>query len=304
LKNKLLLIINKYSGHGVTHSTIGELVTRLSESGFTVTVMFTEKDKVAQLAFENASLFDLYVCCGGDGTLSDVVSGLVGAENAPPIGYIPMGTANDIATTLALSRNIEQAVNTISEGYCIDYDVGLFRNDLHFTYIAAFGMFTELSYATPQSQKKILGHFAYVLGGFSGLSRIKQRSVRVEYDNGVLEDDFIYGGVMNSRSVAGLVTISPEYVDLSDGLFEVILLRKPMNIAQLSDILSKVFAHKLESDAIVLLHTSKVKFTFDEPVAWTRDGESGGDHSEVEITNIPRAVRLIVPKQTALQPES
>ncbi|MDR0916984.1 MAG: diacylglycerol kinase family lipid kinase [Oscillospiraceae bacterium] len=296
MQKKLLLIINPHSGRGLSNTKIGDIVMKLSQGDFVVTVMFTQVYTVSQLARENAAGYDLVVCCGGDGTLSDIIAGLVELPNPPPIGYIPTGTANDVATTLALSRNTDTAVRTILDGNTTRYDVGVFGGE-SFSYIAAFGVFTAVSYATPQAKKKALGHLAYVFGGISEVPTMAQtHHTIVEYDDGVLEGDFSFGGVTNSTSVAGFVRINPEYVDLGDGLFEVILIKTPMNIMQFADIIRDVTSKNFASDSVVLLHTKRVRFTFDEPVAWTRDGESGGEHKSVEISIHPRAVRIITPR--------
>ncbi|MDR0839728.1 MAG: YegS/Rv2252/BmrU family lipid kinase [Oscillospiraceae bacterium] len=292
---KLMLLVNPYSGRGLSKSALGDIVSRFAEGNYIVTVHITKDRNTALLVREHSAEFDLIVCVGGDGTLSDVVSGLIlmGSDSPPPIGYIPMGTANDMATTLALSRDIPTAVQTILDGRPVPLDIGCFAGGF-FTYIAAFGAFTGVSYGTPQNAKRALGHLAYVFGGLADIATIKPRHAVVEHDGGVIEDTLIFGGVTNSTSVAGLVKLRPDDVDLSDGKFEVILVRNPVKPQDFVDILTSVTNHTYVSDNVRLLHTSRVKFTFDDPVPWTRDGEDGGAHSEILIENRTRAVRIII----------
>lgn len=295
MSKKLLLLVNPYSGRGISRTALGDIVTQFAERDYVVSVYLTKARGVSAFARENAASFDLLVCVGGDGTLSDVVRGLMEVENPPPIGYIPMGTANDMATTLALSKDINIAVDTILEGTPVEVDIGCFGGD-YFTYVAAFGAFTGVAYSTPQSAKRALGNLAYVFGGLADIVSIKPQKTRVEYDDGVIEDEFIFGGVTNTTSVAGLVRLNPSVVDLGDGKFEVILVRKPMKPRDFMELLTSLATTTTYSDNVRLIHTSRVKFTFEEPVAWTRDGENGGRHMELEVENRARAVRIIIAK--------
>jgi len=289
----MMLIVNPFSGRGISKSAIGTIVSKLCGSGYAVTVYFAGELEPEQLAFEYSKHHDLAVCVGGDGTLSSVISGLLKSGMSIPVGYIPAGTANDIANTLALSRDPALAATAIINGKPRPLDIGLF-SDRFFTYIAAFGAFTGASYMTTQNAKRTLGHFAYILGGIADVTAIKAHRTIVEYDGGVIEGDFVFGGVANSTSVAGFVKLDPERVDLADGLFEVILVKQPIILADFMDILAGVATQTYDGDNIQLLHASRVKFTFSDDVAWTVDGENGGAHREVVISNCHKAINIIV----------
>ena len=288
-----MLIVNPLSGRGLSKLSIGTIISRLCGVGCVVTVYFSGEASPGQLAFEHAKNHELIVCAGGDGTLSAVISGLLRAEVNIPVGYIPMGTANDIATTLTLSKNPSLAAQTVISGKPRPIDIGMFSGR-YFTYIAAFGAFTGAAYSTPQSAKKSLGHFAYVLGGLADVPTIKARRTVVEYDGKVIKGDFIFGGVVNSTSVAGLVKLDPKRVNLADGLFEIVLVKQPIDLANFLDILARLATQSYGGDNVQMLHAAHVKFTFEEDVAWTVDGENGGLHREVEIANCHKAIRIIV----------
>ena len=298
----LMLIVNPFSGRGISKAAMGTIVSRLCDNDCAVTVYIAGEYSARQLAYEYAKHHEMVVCVGGDGTLSDIISGLMGSGVSLPVGYIPAGTANDVAATLALSKDMNAAAQTIIDGRPKPLDIGRFseasaKNDndaRYFTYIAAFGAFTGVAYLTPQSAKRALGHFAYILGGLADMTAIKARHCRVRYDGKVVEGDFIFGGVVNSTSVAGFVKIDPDSVDLADGLFEVILVRQPIILTDFLDILSSIATQSYDGDNVLMLHASKLKFTFDDAVPWTVDGENGGAHKEVEITNCREAVRIIV----------
>ena len=238
------------------------------------------------------------VCCmGGDGTLSDVIEGLMRlpADERPPIGYFPLGTANDVATTLKLPKgNLAACARRIAGGEEHAWDVGSMGDGRYFTYVAAFGAFTDVSYETPQQNKQALGHLAYILEGMNRLTRLPHCRCRVELDGGVVEeDDFIFGGVTNSLSVAGLVKLDPEIVSLDDGLFEVSLVKNPGNLAELNALMGQAVSKNLNGPALKILSSSRVHFEFEKPMSFTRDGEPGGSFTELTITNEHRAVRIV-----------
>ena len=236
----------------------------------------------------------MVACVGGDGTLSEVIAGLMTIDSPPALGYIPMGTANDVATTLDLPKNdTVSAARRIVEGTPHPFDVGSFGEREYFAYIAAFGAFTEVSYATPQNQKKVLGHLAYVLQGAAQLNKIEAYRTRVEYDAGVYQGDLLYGSMSNSTSVAGLIRLPEEMVCLGDGMSELVLVKNPEQITGLGEIVDSVLSQRYDSENLIILHTTKARFTFDRPVAWSRDGEEGGEYRQIELKNIPHPVRLI-----------
>ena len=292
---KLLLLINPNAGKNGYRNGLGEVLLNFHRAGFAVTVMFTDgHGDATRIAAEQSGNFDRIVCVGGDGTLGETVSGLMQVDERPELGYIPMGTTNDCAATLGISHDPVQASHTAAFGRTIPLDVGLFNEDKHFTYVAAFGAFTEVSYQTPQDQKNVLGRLAYFLDGVSRLPNLTHRWTKVEYDGGVLEDDFIFGAVTNARSVAGVIKLHDADVSLSDGLFEVILIRTPESVLQTGAIVADVLANKFDNEYAMLLKSRKVRFTFYDPVPWTLDGEDGGVHKQVVCENIPKAISMIV----------
>jgi diacylglycerol kinase family enzyme len=205
-----------------------------------------------------------------------------------------MGTANDVATTLNLPKNDTLgAARRIVHGSAHPFDVGGFGDSDYFAYIAAFGAFTEVSYATPQEQKRRLGHLAYVLQGAMQLAKIESYRARVEYDDGVVEGEFLYGSMSNSTSVAGIVHLRDDLVCLGDGYSELVLVKNPGNILELQRIVDGLLRQNYEDDNLVIVHTKRARFTFEKPVAWTRDGESGGEYQEIEICNHHCPIQLI-----------
>ncbi len=292
---KLMLIVNPAAGRGSYRYYFGEAMQTLSEGGLQTNLFFTaERGDAIRFAAEHAEEHDVVACIGGDGTLSEVLTGLMQCKNPPPIGYIPMGTANDVATTLGLPKNdTVAAVKRILSGTPHPFDVGSFGEKDYFAYIAAFGAFTEVSYATPQDQKKVLGHLAYVLQGAASLSKIENIHTWVEYDDGVFEGDLVYGSMSNSTSVAGIIRLPEDMVSLGDGMSELVLLKDPGRVDAYGELAASVFYRRFDSDYLKIIHTRKARFRFEKPVAWTRDGEAGGEHQEVVLRNCHAPVQLI-----------
>ena len=294
MKTPLMMIINPAAGRGGYKKNLPEALKMLSDAGCAVSVFFTERrGHATELAAEYGAGFEKLLVLGGDGTLAEAIAGLMSMEIRPQVGYIPIGTANDIARTVGLTKNdILEGVRRFLKGEPRAFDTG--RHDGgYFNYVAAFGAFTEVSYGTPQEFKKQLGEAAYLIGAAKSLSKLKSRHVRVEYDGGELEGEFLYGGVSNAYSVGGVVDLPRDEIDLGDGLHELILVKKLPSAAALASLAAKVLSHDFSSEYIVILHTKKARFIFDEPETWSFDGEDGGAHSDISFENCPRAIQMI-----------
>ena len=297
---RMMLLVNPNAGRGGCRPVLGSVLEAFCLDGWLPTVFFTRSAGEAPGLVERcAGEYDMVVCLGGDGTLSEVAAGMIRLRDASgvqrPIGYIPLGTTNDVARTLGLSGRPAAAAENILKGTPFSYDVGQFGDGEFFTYIAAFGAFTEVSYETPQEAKHVLGHLAYMLEALRQLGRITDYHARVEYDGGSFtEGNFIFGAVINSTSVAGLVRLDDGPEGLSDGVFQVLLVKKPKDILELSDIVSSILSADFSGPNVSLLKSSEVRFCFDEPVAWTRDGEDGGCHRDVLIRNRHPGVEIMV----------
>lgn len=295
MEQTLMLIVNPAAGRGAYKRDFADALHTLAKGGMRTTVFFTAgRGDATMLARDHAKKYDTVACIGGDGTLSEVMAGLMRLPEPPPLGYIPMGTANDVATTLDIPKNnAPAAALRILNGTPHPFDVGGFGENDFFAYIAAFGAFTEVSYATPQNQKKVLGHLAYVLQGAASLPKIEVYPTRVEYDDGVIEANLVYGSMSNSTSVAGIVRLQEEMVSLGDGLSELVLVKDPGNLVAFGELVDSVLSRRFDSDKLLILHTKKARFTFEKPVPWTRDGEDGGSHREITLRNYAAPIRLI-----------
>lgn len=291
---KLLFIFNPHSGKAQIKNKLLQIVDIMVKAGYEVTIYPTQaKDDAQNIVQKRAKKYDLVVCSGGDGTLDEAVSGMILSEKRVPLGYIPAGSTNDFANSLKIPKDMIKAAQIAVSGKKFACDVGRF-NENTFIYVAAFGIFTEVSYKTSQEWKNILGHAAYILEGAKSLHTISSYRMHVEYEDQVIEDEFIYGMITNSNSVGGFKNMTGKNVLLDDGVFEVTLIRKPRNPVELNEILASLTNLIDDTDLIYSFKTNKVTFLSEEEVPWTLDGEYGGSQQAVTVRNMQQALEIMV----------
>ncbi|MBQ4641552.1 MAG: YegS/Rv2252/BmrU family lipid kinase [Oscillospiraceae bacterium] len=290
---KMLFILNPCAGTRKANKVLPEILSVFNRAEFDVRVYITEKQKDATRAVKALSPgMDLVVCCGGDGTFNETVTGLLEAGLDLPIGYIPAGSTNDFASSLHLPADPIAAAQAIVSGQPECYDVGRFGSR-YFSYVASFGAFTKASYATPQNVKNALGHTAYILGSIPELSQIRKEHVRVELDGEVLEDDYLFGAICNSTSIGGLVTLDPKQVDMGDGMFEILLVRAPHSMAELTECILAVQKQQYNCKMMTFRSTREVVIHASPNMNWTLDGEKEDGHDTVTVTNLHHAIHLM-----------
>lgn len=292
MEKKMLFVYNPRAGKAQIRNKLADILDIFAAGGYEITAFPTQKRGDATQKVENRSEeYELVVCSGGDGTLDEVVTGMMRSGRRTPIGYIPAGSTNDFGGSLSLPKNMQRAARTVVDGGNFACDIGAFNED-YFVYIAAFGLFTDVSYETAQDAKNVLGHMAYLLEGMKRLSAIRSYPMRVTCGDTVIEDDFIFGMVTNSLSVGGFKRITGKNVKLDDGLFEVTLIKRPRNPVELNNIMASLLNRDIDSDAMYCFRAGSVLFESRDQVAWTRDGEYGGSHRQVRIEDRRRALEI------------
>lgn len=294
-KKDMLFIYNPRAGKAQIRSNLLDIIDIFVKDGYEVTVRPTQARGDAIEATKNKKdKYDIVACSGGDGTLDEVVTGMMQCEKKVPIGYVPAGSTNDFAISLEIPKNMIAAANTIIDGDTFACDVGQFNDDT-FVYIAAFGLFTEVSYATDQQVKNVLGHMAYLLEGMKSLSQIKSYKMKVTVDEEVIEDEFIFGMITNSVSVGGFKRITGNNVELDDGLLEVTLIKRPTNPIELNRVMAALIDRDIDAECMYCFKAKEVRIESEVDMAWTLDGEYGGNHTEVTIKNLHKALEIRVP---------
>lgn len=289
---KLFFVYNPYSGRGQIRSKLFDILQVFSKAGYELTVHPTRgpKDAVGQIK-NLPDDYDLVVCSGGDGTMDEVVQGMMAREHRIPIGYIPSGTVNDFARSLKIPRNMVHAAEAAVNGRDFACDMGTF-NDEHFVYIAAFGIFTDVSYSTPQTWKNELGHLAYILEGVKKITNIPSYHMRLTSAECTTEGEYIFGMITNSRSVGGFKSIIGRKVQFDDGVFEVTFVRRPQSPAELQDILASIVRREIDSKYMDSFRSAHLTVEADLPVPWTLDGEFGGEWQTADIQNHQKALQI------------
>ena len=290
---QLLLILNPIAGTKKAAKKLSKIVGIFSKAGYHTHVHVTAKRGDADRAVRECGAdMDLIVCCGGDGTLNETVSGILASGLDVPVGYIPAGSTNDYANSLHLSTDILEAARKIVTGKIRCYDLGRFDKRF-FNYVASFGAFTAASYGCSQTAKNLLGHFAYILKAAQELPKIHKEHVRLELDGRVVEGDYLFGAVCNTTSVAGVLSLNPKLVNMCDGKFEVLLVRPPKSLAELHQCIKALLNQSLDSSMITFLSGSKLKIMASPKMAWSLDGERAEGRRTVCIENLHRRLRMV-----------
>lgn len=294
MKKRALFVYNPRAGKAMIRSKLSDILELLEQGGYETMVRpTTKRGDACTYVQECAPETELVVCSGGDGTLDEVVTGILAGGKKIPIGYIPAGSTNDFGISLRLPKNMIRAAEIVVTGRDFPCDVGAFNDDV-FVYIAAFGLFTEVSYETDQDIKNVLGHMAYLLEGVKRLSAIRSYPLKVTYEDQVIEDEFIFGMITNSVSVGGFKQITGKNVELDDGVFEVTLIRMPKNPMELNAVMAALLNRDINADCMLYFRTHQVSIESREPIAWTLDGEYGGSHEKALIRNCHKAITMKV----------
>ena len=294
---KMLLFVNPAAGREEMRIALMDTISRFTAAGYEVPCHPTQKPHdISEVIRDRGGQYDIIVACGGDGTLNETVTGLMHLNKKPKplLGYIPTGTVNDFATSLHIPKNVSEAVDNIIKGEPFPVDMGGF-NDQYFTYVAAFGAFTKVSYSTPHASKQALGRAAYLLEGVRSLGDIHPIHVTVKTENACVEDDVILGMVTNATSVGGFKALDDEIVKMDDGLNELVLVRAPKDLIAFNNLIGAILLRDFSPEYFHILQSAYVTLEFDQPVAWTLDGEYGGETTKSDIININKPLRIMVP---------
>lgn len=303
---KLLFVYNPRAGKEMLKPRLSDVLDIFVKAGYEVTVHPTQayRDAYYQIKEYEVGKYDLIACSGGDGTIDEVATGMMKrremGKDVVPVVYIPAGTTNDFAKSLHIPRKPLAAADNAVKGVPFPCDIGKF-NDSVFVYIAAFGIFTDVSYETDQAVKNVLGHMAYILEGAKRIFNIPSYKIKVEHDGEVIEDEFIFGMVTNSRSVGGFSNMVGKNIVFDDGLFEVTLIKTPKNPIALQEIIAALLIEQVDTKHMYTFKTKKITFDSVEEIPWTLDGEFGGEQDYVEIENVQKAMEIMVPENHVLE---
>ncbi|MDD3240288.1 MAG: diacylglycerol kinase family lipid kinase [Lachnospira sp.] len=294
---KMLFVVNPNSGKALIKNRLLEIVKILSAADYEVTLYPTKAPRDGyRYVLESEGKFDVISCSGGDGTLNEVVGAILKYQGEkPPIGYIPSGSTNDFATSLNIPKDMIRAAEHIARGTVFPCDIGIANGERNFNYVAAFGAFTEVSYATPQSLKNVLGHQAYVIEAVKSFAALKPHYMRICSEEKNIQGNYVYGMVSNTESVGGMKGLTGTGIDLRDGYFEVTLIKEIRNPMDFQMLVTAFLTQSFDKcERMYTFKTKHISFESQEPVSWTLDGEFGGEHEKIEFDVLHEAVEFIV----------
>ena len=293
-QKKLLFIVNPRAGRSKSRSPLFDAIAVFSQAGYLVSLhKTTAPGDAAITAAREGGDYDLVVAAGGDGTLNEVISGLMKLEHRPLLGYLPQGSTNDFAASLQISGNPVMAAMSIVRNVPCQLDIGQW-NERCFVYVASFGAFTKSSYSASQAAKNALGHFAYILEGMKDLNTLRPYRVRLTADGEVLDGEYLFGAVCNSTSIGGLMKLDPERVVLDDGKFELLLVPNPRTALDLQNLVVALLNQQYDSEGLVFRHVSSIHLATEEDLPWSLDGEYAPSAAKVNIHNHQAALRMLL----------
>ena len=289
---KLLFIVNPKAGKAAIKTDMLDIIVTFSNAGYEVTTYpTTGPEDAEQKVIADGANYDLIVCAGGDGTLENTVCGYMQmGEKKVPIGYIPVGTTNDFARSVGLSRKPAEAAVQIVNGEKTTLDVGKL-DDKFFIYIAAFGLFTDVSYTTNQNLKKYMGQAAYVVEAIKNIAEFKPYNIRAQFDGALVTGEYIYAMITNSFSVAGFKIRGAKHVILDDGKFDCLLVKMPHTVDELRQVFTAFLTNDIDdtNPMFYSCKASKIVIECDQEIPWTLDGEFGGNKRVATIENVKQA---------------
>jgi len=291
---RMLFVVNPIAGKGLGKKYAFSLITFFSKKGYNVTVHPTDCDSEINKEFvkNNVRFYDIIVCCGGDGTLNETISGIISARSNVPLGYIPLGTTNDFAKTLGISSSPLKAANAIVKGKVKKIDCGSFNGN-NFVYVAAVGAFTQASYAATPAEKRYLGSLAYMIKGVESLAKLKPFHLKAKVGDSIIEGDYLYASVSNATSLGGIFRLDPEKVKIDDGIFEFVLVKAPINFSEKSKLVTGLLTESLNSEYVDLKYSTEIKIKLNTPMTWSLDGENGGEYKDIVITNLKGIINMV-----------
>lgn len=293
-QKKLLLLFNPRAGRNKSAAPLFEAVSIFSEAGYLVRVhKTTAPGDAAETVARDGMEYDLVVAVGGDGTLNEVISGLMRLPKPPLLGYLPQGTTNDFAASLHISGHPDEAAQAIVQNHPQTLDIGQW-NQRYFTYVASFGAFTRSSYSAPQAAKNALGHFAYILEGMRDLNSLRPYRIKLTADGEVLDGEYLFGAVSNSTSIGGLMKLDPERVVLDDGKFEMLLVPNPKTPMGLQNLVVALLNQQYDSEGVVFRHVTSVRVETQGELPWSLDGEYASSVPVVEIQNCQGSLTMLL----------
>jgi lipid kinase YegS len=295
MSKKVLLILN---GKAAGTDVLQTAVARQRALGHTIEVRATSGKGDARRFVAGAGEVDLVIAAGGDGTLNEVVHGLMDLSIAkrPAVGVVPLGTANDFATGCGIPRDPEQALALCLDGKQVAIDVGK-ANEHWFLNAASIGFGAEITATTPPELKHLLGYAAYAVMGAILATNVHHYRGKLTLPDREITGSGPVAFVGNGRQAGGGLQVTPR-ARVDDGLLDVLTVR---DIPARALLTAARELQELSPDGeyINYWQTPWAEVHTEEAIPVNLDGEPVR-FSSVRYEAVPRAIRLIVPPNCPL----
>ena len=291
---KIKIIFNPVAGKGEENKNIDDLALSLLDKRFTVSKFVTkEKNDAFNEAFKTSisGEWDLIISAGGDGTLNEVINGIIKSETSIKLAVYPIGTMNDFGKFLNIPKNPYKLADRIEEGHYSNIDVGKI-NDQYFINVASMGVFTSVAHTTPKERKNLLGPLAYYIEGLRQFSsaNIPSAYIAISSKEFSFSGDFILFLISNSSSIGGFHKMAP-HACVDDGKFDCVLIQKAP-VHKLFEIFLKVFnGQHIQSEFVEYFQTNRISFNTKEEIDVDGEYHNNGKQT-VEI--IHNALKMII----------
>ncbi len=292
---RALILINPESGRGLSDADLASIVNILSKHNILATININQYSRqLSDIVANKIDDFDFISCYGGDGTMKDLATALTNMKSDKPALYLPGGSTCDFAKNIGISNNLEQSLSLFWDGEYAKADIGL-ANGEAFVYIASFGAFADTSYSTSRELKKNLGSLAYFIEALKSVGKIAPIHCKVKNSEIDLEDNYLFVSVSNSISVGGILNFESENIYMDDSYFELLLIKASDNHFLYPGLIAKLLLNDYDHELIERYKVKSVDFFFDEPVAFTLDGEFARQSKSWHIEVKNKAYSIMVP---------
>lgn len=294
---RALVAYNKFSGKNKALKKLSYICTQL-KTKYEIVEHFksTGPKSLTEHIKTCGFIYDLIVVIGGDGSVNEVVNGIMNLERKPTVAFIPNGTCNDAATTLGLRKNLKKTMKKILDGSSSKVDIFMI-NDSYFIYGLAAGCLTEISYDAPHKIKKNVGRFAYYLQGLKSFNSTKPISINLHNSDINISGEYSLFLALNTRYLAGFKLHRKKRIYLDDGNLRVTLIRRTTKIMNIIDfgmflLFGEAYKHNIS-------HFDLKEFSVDSQdlVGYNTDGEKFGKKKHIDVKVIPQAIDLIISKR-------
>ena len=293
---RIQIICNPNAGRQMIQKNISRLITLLEGENKEVHLTYTKgKFDAEDMAFESCSRgYDIIISVGGDGTVNEIVNGIMKSPNKAKLAIYPAGTVNDFGSYLKIPKNVDEFSQMIIVGDTKRVDVGS-SGERYFLNVAAAGLLPEVAHKVSSEAKSVLGKFAYYIVGIKEFSRLMFKPIHIKfYNNGYEEEkEILFFILANSPTVGGFKYVAPE-AKIDDGYLDLLIVESNQlkNVATI--FLKTLKGNHANQPGLRYLKVQEFTISSDETIDLDLDGELGG-HLPASFCVHKQVLEILIP---------